>query len=267
MTLFWACRLALVPVFAAHRAAVFVLQQLLGPGLVRVLDAVALQRRLHRAPAARHRRLRPVRVRADPRPISAAVHARPEERVLHAHHLLGVGGERAVSLARACPPRCVARAALLMGAEDRVWLLDHPLVGRSQARGRARHRSLVLGHVTLYGRAAHGARKGCDHLRVRAPAILRAHSLTPLAVFGQSTPSPVRRLLRARAPVLTVRSAIPGAFAFTMCFLPLYVVVAPAIGFSIEYQGMVSRLWTNWIFYLMMLLIPAVCLARDFVWK
>jgi phospholipid-transporting ATPase len=52
-----------------------------------------------------------------------------------------------------------------------------------------------------------------------------------------------------------------------MCFLPLYVVVAPAIGFSIEYQGMVSRLWTNWIFYLMMLLIPAVCLARDFVWK
>lgn len=61
--------------------------------------------------------------------------------------------------------------------------------------------------------------------------------------------------------------AIPGSFAFTMLFLPLYAVVAPAIGFSKEYQGIVPRLWTDAVFYLTLLLVPIVCLSRDFVWK
>ncbi|KAL0956262.1 hypothetical protein HGRIS_002416 [Hohenbuehelia grisea] len=62
-------------------------------------------------------------------------------------------------------------------------------------------------------------------------------------------------------------AAIPGSFVFTMLFLPLYAVVAPAIGFSTEYQGIVSRLWTDWVFYFMLILVPIVCLSRDFVWK
>ncbi|TFK80361.1 phospholipid-translocating P-type ATPase [Polyporus arcularius HHB13444] len=62
-------------------------------------------------------------------------------------------------------------------------------------------------------------------------------------------------------------AAIPGSFVFTMLFLPLYAVVAPAIGFSTEYEGIVPRLWTNWVFYLVLLLVPIVCLTRDFVWK
>ncbi|KAI0687946.1 phospholipid-translocating P-type ATPase [Cerioporus squamosus] len=62
-------------------------------------------------------------------------------------------------------------------------------------------------------------------------------------------------------------AAIPGSFVFTMLFLPLYAVVAPAIGFSTEYQGIVPRLWTDWVFYLVLLLVPIVCLTRDFVWK
>ncbi|RDX41412.1 phospholipid-translocating P-type ATPase [Lentinus brumalis] len=62
-------------------------------------------------------------------------------------------------------------------------------------------------------------------------------------------------------------AAIPGSFVFTMLFLPLYAVVAPAIGFSTEYKGIVPRLWTNWVFYLVLLLVPIVCLTRDFVWK
>jgi phospholipid-transporting ATPase len=61
--------------------------------------------------------------------------------------------------------------------------------------------------------------------------------------------------------------AIPGSFLFTLIFLPIYAGVAPLIGFSLEYSGIVPRLWTNGIFYLMMLLVPAVCLARDYVWK
>lgn len=62
-------------------------------------------------------------------------------------------------------------------------------------------------------------------------------------------------------------AAIPGSFAFTMLFLPLYAVVAPAIGFSVEYQNIVPRLWTDSVFYFSLLLVPVVCLARDFAWK
>ncbi|CAK5281819.1 unnamed protein product [Mycena citricolor] len=62
-------------------------------------------------------------------------------------------------------------------------------------------------------------------------------------------------------------AAIPGSFAFAMVFLPLYALVAPAIGFSKEYSGLVPRLWTDAIFYLVLLYIPILCLARDFVWK
>ncbi|KAH7920341.1 Ca-transporting ATPase [Leucogyrophana mollusca] len=62
-------------------------------------------------------------------------------------------------------------------------------------------------------------------------------------------------------------AAIPGSFVFTMLFLPLYAEVAPAIGFSMEYYGLVPRLWTDAVFYFMLILIPIVCLARDFVWK
>ena len=67
--------------------------------------------------------------------------------------------------------------------------------------------------------------------------------------------------------------AIPGSFVFTMAFLPLYASVAPAIGyslginFSLEYKNLPPRLWTDGVFYLMILLVPIVCLSRDFVWK
>ncbi|KAI0629096.1 phospholipid-translocating P-type ATPase [Trametes polyzona] len=62
-------------------------------------------------------------------------------------------------------------------------------------------------------------------------------------------------------------AAIPGSFVFTMLFLPLYAVVAPAIGFSTEYRGIVPRLWTDAVFYFVLLLVPIFCLTRDFVWK
>ncbi|KAI0918875.1 hypothetical protein AcV5_001941 [Taiwanofungus camphoratus] len=62
-------------------------------------------------------------------------------------------------------------------------------------------------------------------------------------------------------------AAIPGSFIFTMLFLPLYAVVAPAIGFSTEYYGLVPRLWTDAVFYFMLILVPVICLTRDFVWK
>ncbi|KZT04791.1 phospholipid-translocating P-type ATPase [Laetiporus sulphureus 93-53] len=62
-------------------------------------------------------------------------------------------------------------------------------------------------------------------------------------------------------------AAIPGSFVFAMVFLPIYAVVAPAIGFSTEYYGLVPRLWSDAAFYFMLILIPIFCLTRDFVWK
>ena len=52
-----------------------------------------------------------------------------------------------------------------------------------------------------------------------------------------------------------------------MVFLPIYALVAPAIGFSTEYRGLVPMLWGNLVFYFSLLLVPIVCLARDYVWK
>ncbi|KAI0752977.1 phospholipid-translocating P-type ATPase [Daedaleopsis nitida] len=57
---------------------------------------------------------------------------------------------------------------------------------------------------------------------------------------------------------------IPGSFVFTMLFLPVYAVVAPAIGFSTEYKGIVPRLWSDAVFYFVLILVPIVCLTRDF---
>ncbi|KAI0053249.1 calcium transporting ATPase [Auriscalpium vulgare] len=62
-------------------------------------------------------------------------------------------------------------------------------------------------------------------------------------------------------------AAIPGSFVLTMLFLPLYIVLAPALNFSLEYRGLDPRLFTDWVFYFMLLLVPILCLSRDFVWK
>jgi len=52
-----------------------------------------------------------------------------------------------------------------------------------------------------------------------------------------------------------------------MLFLPVYAIAAPAIGFSKEYEGIVRHLWSNGIFYLVILMFPVLSLSRDFVWK
>lgn len=61
--------------------------------------------------------------------------------------------------------------------------------------------------------------------------------------------------------------AIPGSFVVTMVALPLYAIIAPAIGFSLEYKNLPSHLWTNAIFYLCLLVFPIACLLRDYSWK
>ncbi|TGZ80945.1 putative phospholipid-transporting ATPase [Ascodesmis nigricans] len=61
--------------------------------------------------------------------------------------------------------------------------------------------------------------------------------------------------------------AIPGSMLIWMAFMPIYATVAPKIGFSTEYFGILGRLITSPVFWLMGLVLPALCLIRDFAWK
>jgi phospholipid-transporting ATPase len=52
-----------------------------------------------------------------------------------------------------------------------------------------------------------------------------------------------------------------------MIALPLYALIAPSLGFSTEYDGLVPRLFGDSVFYFTLLLLPALSLSRDFAWK
>lgn len=62
-------------------------------------------------------------------------------------------------------------------------------------------------------------------------------------------------------------AAIPGSFVIWMVYLPLFATAAPALGFSLEYRGVLARLLSDPTFYGMAIVLPALCLLRDFAWK
>ncbi|KAI9675325.1 MAG: hypothetical protein M1817_001228 [Caeruleum heppii] len=61
--------------------------------------------------------------------------------------------------------------------------------------------------------------------------------------------------------------AIPGSMLIWMAFLPIYATVAPRLGFSTEYTGVLPKLLSNPVFWIMCLVLPVLCLLRDFAWK
>ena len=61
--------------------------------------------------------------------------------------------------------------------------------------------------------------------------------------------------------------AIPGSLAIWFIFLPIYSTVAPKLGFSMEYAGVLPHLFTSPVFWLMIVVLPVLCLLRDFAWK
>lgn len=61
--------------------------------------------------------------------------------------------------------------------------------------------------------------------------------------------------------------AIPGSFLFWLLWIPIYAIVAPAIGFSLEYYGIDRHLYGNITFWATIFLLPTFCLLRDFTWK
>lgn len=62
-------------------------------------------------------------------------------------------------------------------------------------------------------------------------------------------------------------AAIPGSALFTLAFVAVYAIVAPRIGFSKELDDIVGRLYGFSLTWFCMILVPVVCLLRDFAWK
>jgi phospholipid-transporting ATPase len=61
--------------------------------------------------------------------------------------------------------------------------------------------------------------------------------------------------------------AIPGSMVIWLIFLPAYGYAAPALGFSTEYYGTIPVIFKTPIFYLMAVVLPCICLMRDYAWK
>lgn len=61
--------------------------------------------------------------------------------------------------------------------------------------------------------------------------------------------------------------AIPGSMAIWYVFIAAYGTVAPIAGYSMEYHGVVPRLFTSAVFWLQTIVLAILCLIRDFAWK
>ncbi|KAI1212274.1 phospholipid-translocating P-type ATPase [Annulohypoxylon truncatum] len=61
--------------------------------------------------------------------------------------------------------------------------------------------------------------------------------------------------------------AIPGSMLIWYIFIVVYGIVAPMVGISEEYHGLVPVLFSNPVFWLQTITLPMLCLLRDFAWK
>ncbi|KAK4225535.1 hypothetical protein QBC38DRAFT_368573 [Podospora fimiseda] len=61
--------------------------------------------------------------------------------------------------------------------------------------------------------------------------------------------------------------AIPGSFVIWLVFIAVYGIVAPKLGFSTEWFGVIPRLFASPMFWIQMPTLAILCLARDFTWK
>ncbi|KAL7751308.1 aminophospholipid translocase [Sorochytrium milnesiophthora] len=57
-----------------------------------------------------------------------------------------------------------------------------------------------------------------------------------------------------------------GSIVFWIIFLPIYSIVAPLLNFSPQLQGM-QRLYSSAVFWFAVIVLPVVCLVRDYSWK
>ena len=94
-------------------------------------------------------------------------------------------------------------------------------------------------------------------------------------LWGTSTYTAVLLVVLGKAALITnvwtkyTVLAIPGSFVIWLIFIPAYSYAAPNIagGFSTELEGIIPKMFTSPVFYALCLVLPPVCLIRDFAWK
>lgn len=94
-------------------------------------------------------------------------------------------------------------------------------------------------------------------------------------VWGTSTYTAILLVVLGKAALITnvwtkyTVLAIPGSFIIWLAFIPAYSYAAPNIGsgFSNELHGIIPVMFSTPVFYALCLVLPPVCLVRDFAWK
>ena len=92
-------------------------------------------------------------------------------------------------------------------------------------------------------------------------------------LWGMSTYTAVLLVVLGKAGLISniwtkyTVAAIPGSFAIWLVFFPVYSIVAPLVGVSEELSGIPSKMFTSPLFYALLVLLPPLCLVRDFAWK
>ncbi|OAL38602.1 hypothetical protein AYO20_02252 [Fonsecaea nubica] len=94
-------------------------------------------------------------------------------------------------------------------------------------------------------------------------------------VWGTSTYTAILLVVLGKAALITnvwtkyTVMAIPGSFVIWLAFIPAYSYAAPNIGsgFSTELDGIIPVMFSYPVFYALCLVLPPVCLVRDFAWK
>ncbi|OWB86297.1 hypothetical protein B5S33_g4983 [[Candida] boidinii] len=61
--------------------------------------------------------------------------------------------------------------------------------------------------------------------------------------------------------------AIPGSLAIWLVLFPIYGSLAPRSGVSKEYFGIVPVVYGSLTYWMMVLILPVICLSRDLLWK
>ncbi|KAI1625085.1 phospholipid-translocating ATPase [Exophiala viscosa] len=94
-------------------------------------------------------------------------------------------------------------------------------------------------------------------------------------LWGTSTYTAILLVVLGKAALITnvwtkyTVIAIPGSFVIWLALIPAYSYAAPNIGkgFSTELEGIIPVMFTSPAFYALCLVLPPVCLLRDFAWK
>lgn len=60
---------------------------------------------------------------------------------------------------------------------------------------------------------------------------------------------------------------IPGSFIIWFIFIPFYTSIFPSIYIGSELYGITKPLFSSPVFWLTVIILPLICLFRDFVWK